>query len=166
MRKTFRDTLARQGDIHPKNEPAAGSSAPVPRQKIDVLIADGDKAALRDLKAGLEAAGLICEATADPWIALSLMASQARPCVLVAGTGMPELNGLELVAKLVCTNACASTGVVFISGRPKVDDLVQAIRLGARDFLVKPVDLRRLIQIVKDIRIERLSLEAGLKRVE
>ena len=119
--------------------------------KLDVLVVDDDRAVLDELVSCLERAGLVCAAASDAWQALELLAGGARPAVVIADIRMPELNGIEFAQRLA--RMTPRPEIVFVSGSAVLDDAVEALRLGARDLLAKPIDLRRLIQIVKEVLI-------------
>jgi FixJ family two-component response regulator len=59
---------------------------------------------------------------------------------------MPGLSGLELQSRLEAMGR--KTPIVFISGESDRDEIIQAFRLGAIDFLLKPFDREKLCQVV------------------
>lgn len=125
---------------------------------IDVLVVDDDRAVMAELIAGLERAELVCDGASDPWEALHLMASGVRPSVIVVDIRMPELNGLEFAKRLTPVISPQRPGIIFISGCAVLEDAIEAFRLGASDLLTKPIDLRRLIQVIKDRRLQLLVM--------
>lgn len=137
-----------------------GKSGRVPNWpgKLDVLVVDDDRVILDELVSCLEKAGLVCAASSDAWQALDLLAGGARPAVVVSDIRMPELDGIEFAQRLA--RIAPRPEIVFVSGNAVLDDAVEALRLGARDLLAKPIDLRRLIQIVKDVLIARRAAES------
>lgn len=64
------------------------------------------------------------------------------PAVLLLDMKMPGLNGLDLQARLVALNR--KTPVVFISGESDKDQIIEAFRFGAVDFLLKPFNREKL----------------------
>lgn len=73
---------------------------------------------------------------------------QAHPTDLVlTDLEMPEMNGLELIVRL--TRACVNMRVIVMSGCA-AKELSQARLLGARQTLVKPLDLPLLLHTVHD----------------
>ena len=95
----------------------------------------------------------------DGWQALDLLARGARPAVVVTDIRMPELDGIEFAQRLA--RMTPRPEIVFVSGSAVLDDAVEALRLGARDLLAKPIDLRRLIQIVKEITLAKRRVPAS-----
>lgn len=116
---------------------------------VDVLIVDDDKDAASELAGYLAKSGLTCVEAGDGWAALKLVADGHRPKTVVSDLGMPELDGLQLAEHLSRLCGDDKPEIIFVAGNPDYDDAVEAIRLGARDMLVKPVDCARLVRSVK-----------------
>jgi FixJ family two-component response regulator len=119
----------------------------------DVIVVDDDGDAVEELVECLAKANVGCKAALDAWGALKLLAEGFRPSVVVADLRMPELSGVEFAEKLRQLGEADRPEVIFISGHAGFDDAIAAIRLGARDLLVKPVDGPRLVQAVKTARL-------------
>jgi CheY-like chemotaxis protein/predicted transcriptional regulator len=122
---------------------------PPSERSVDVLIVDDDGDAANELAQYLSKSGLTCLEADDGWAALKLLADGYRPKAVVSDLRMPELNGLQFVEHLNKLRIEDRPEIIFISGNPGYDDAVEAIRLGARDMLVKPVDSARLVRSVK-----------------
>lgn len=133
------------------------TSAVTTTKKLDVLVVDDDEAGLCDLTASLTRAGLTCAGADTGWKALETLFAGTIPSVVVTDISMPELDGIELAQRLTRMEIPKLPEIVFISGNAALDHAVDAIRLRARDLLTKPIDLRRLIQIVKEVKLERQS---------
>jgi DNA-binding NtrC family response regulator len=73
------------------------------------------------------------------------------PDLVLTDLHLPDGNGIDLFPILQSSN----TDVVFITGHASVDSAVEALRLGATDYLVKPVNLQRLGLVLS--RIPRLG---------
>lgn len=133
---------------------------------IDVLVVDDEKLILEELTESLSRSGLTCDAAADGWGALKLIAQGVRPAVIVSDLHMPELNGLEFAGHIKALPDVERPEIIFVSGQAGFDDAVQAIRLGARDLLTKPVDGPRLIRAVKSALLNRQVRRAEAPSVE
>ncbi len=129
-------------------------------EKLDVLVVDDDEAGLCDITASLTRAGLTCAGADTGWKALQTLVSGTIPSVVVTDISMPELDGIELAQRLTRIDVPKLPEIVFISGNAGFGHAVDAIRLRARDLLTKPIDLRRLIQIVKEVQLERRALSS------
>jgi FixJ family two-component response regulator len=70
-----------------------------------------------------------------------------RPACLLLDMRMSEVSGLEVQGWLKLHQI--SLPVVFVSGESEVTEAVEAMRHGAVDFLVKPVDVEQLLEGVR-----------------
>lgn len=126
-----------------------------PIRTFDVLVVDDDADAVEELVEFLVKAGLSCLSAGDGWQALKLLADGRRARVVVSDLRMPELTGLEFAERLTRLDGSDKPDVIFVSGHAGFDDAVEAIRLGARDLLTKPVDGPRLVKAVKSALLAR-----------
>jgi len=122
---------------------------------IDVLVVDDESDMVDELTDALSRAHLTCNSAGDGWGALKLLADGWRPAVVVSDLHMPELNGLEFAGHINALPDRERPEIIFVSGAAGFDDAVQAIRLGARDLLTKPIDGPRLIRAVKSALLNR-----------
>src|SRR5690348_14693481 len=77
--------------------------------------------------------------TAEEGLAL---AQKRRPEVIVLDVQLPDLSGLEMLRKLHQLDA--RTPVVFITGKSTTDTAIEAMKLGAYEYLLKPLELGQL----------------------
>ena len=75
---------------------------------------------------------------------------------------MPEMDGLELLAALKSGEEPIDAPVVMISGHGDIETAVQALKTGAYDFLLKPLDLNRILITTKNA-LESKSLKQETK---
>lgn len=122
---------------------------------VDVLVVDDDLDAGDELIEYLSRASLSCAKAGDGWSALNLLAEGCRPSVVVSDLRMPELNGLQFAEHLNKLQDQDRPEIIFVSGNAGYDDAVEAIRLGARDMLTKPIDGPKLVRAVKSALLVR-----------
>ncbi len=67
------------------------------------------------------------------------------PDLALIDVGLPDGLGTELLGRC----AQASISAIMMSGRGEQDDVIEALRRGASDYLTKPIDLDRLEDIIK-----------------
>lgn len=83
--------------------------------------------------------------------------------LVIADIRMPGLNGIDLLEKIKET--CPDTEVVMITGYGTVDNAVEAMKLGAYDYLTKPFDMDRLLKVVEHVETNfSLKNEIGVLR--
>jgi DNA-binding NtrC family response regulator len=89
------------------------------------------------------------------------------PDVLLTDLKLPDGNGIDLVNDLDRTT---DTEVVVVTGHATVDSAVEALRVGATDYLIKPIDVDRLLNILRrqpktaDLKLEIGELREELRR--
>ena len=77
---------------------------------------------------------------------------------------MPEMDGIELLNALKSGDEAVETPIVMISGHGDVETAVQALKNGAYDFLLKPLDLNRILITTKNA-LESKSLKQETKQL-
>ncbi len=87
-------------------------------------------------------------AQADSLRAARIHMSRLQPDILLTDLQLPDGKGVDLVADLEQRD---STEVVMITGHASVESAVEALRLGATDYMVKPVDVERLKAILRRV---------------
>ena len=125
---------------------------------LDILIVEDDDAGRQALVAWMENQGLRPRGVATVDEARAAMAECTFHLAML-DVQLPEnQSGLELLPDLTK----ALTDVVVISGHTTVDDAINALRLGAVDFLTKPIDMARLHAIVQN-QLERSALRVQVQ---
>jgi two-component system nitrogen regulation response regulator GlnG len=74
------------------------------------------------------------------------LAEARRPDVVVLDVQLPDQGGLEIYRRLRALDA--RTPVIFITGKTTTDTAIEAMKLGAYDYLFKPLELAPLRQVI------------------
>ena len=69
---------------------------------------------------------------------------------------MPGLSGMETLDQILSDNP--DQQVIFLTGYASVPKSVEAIKKGATEFLEKPADIDKLIELVREAMIKKLDL--------
>jgi DNA-binding NtrC family response regulator len=131
---------------------------PVPVPTTQRLLAVDDLADARDsLQQMLQLAlGLEVDVAEDGVQALNML--QERPySVVIADLRMPRLDGMKMIEQINARNIPVT--MIVTTGNGGISDAVQAMRLGAYDFLTKPVDPQRLCLLIQRALRERALLD-------
>ena len=122
-----------------------------------LLIVDDDTGTLASLSRAFRLAGYEATVCDNAGKALELAKSQ-RFDMILSDVVMPGKDGLTLLADL--KSAGVSVPIVMMSGQANVEMAVRATRLGAMDFLEKPISTEKLILTVENVlKITRLEEE-------
>jgi DNA-binding NtrC family response regulator len=128
-----------------------------------LLIVDDDPEQLEWLTELAKAEGFTVSA-ADSLRGARIHLSRLQPDVLLTDLQLPDGHGMDLVPDLESRDA---TQLVMITGHASVESAVGALRAGATDYLVKPVDVERLRAILRRVpRSGELRAEIGELRDE
>jgi DNA-binding NtrC family response regulator len=65
---------------------------------------------------------------------------------------MPEINGLDVLQST--RDISAATHIVLITGAGTIESAVEAVKLGAEDYLQKPLDVPRITDIIRTVRLQ------------
>jgi DNA-binding NtrC family response regulator len=111
------------------------------------LVVDDDSdsaASLRALIAGENFTVAVAHNLRDARRQISLQ----QPDILLLDLQLPDGNGMELLAD---PQLVANSEVVLCTGHASIDTSIQALRLGAADYLIKPINLKQLQGVLSRI---------------
>ncbi|MCA1555932.1 MAG: sigma-54 dependent transcriptional regulator, partial [Acidobacteria bacterium] len=120
-----------------------------------ILIVDDERGIRETLSGVLEDEGFAVDAVASGEECLQAIERRAYGCVLL-DVWLPGMDGLETLSRVAASGAdCA---VVMISGHGNIETAVRATKLGAFDFIEKPLSIERTVLTVRNALRQR-SLE-------
>ncbi len=136
------------------------------KEKGRVFVFDDDADSLQSVVAALRRDGIDVFPFADPREGLARIEAEGAD-VVVTDLRMPGLTGLEVLRHV--TKKIPDVPVVILTAYGTVEGAIEAVRAGASDFLLKPVEIPRLrAAVFKALKeremhreIERLREEAG-----
>lgn len=124
-----------------------------------ILVIDDERAIRNTLKEILEMESHEVETAENGRIALD-KAKQQQYDIIFSDIKMPEMDGMELLTAL--REAEIDSPVVMISGHGTIETAVECIKKGAFDFIIKPIDLNRLLITTKNA-LEKKTLQRSAK---
>ncbi len=124
------------------------------REKHKILIVDDEDHFRSALRRFLEKTHIVLEA--ENGAAGLQLAESEEPDLILLDIGLPDASGLDLLPRF--KEIRPSPTVVMITAFDRVKDVVMAIKQGAFDYLVKPVDLDEF-----EVTIQNALENAGLK---
>ncbi len=117
---------------------------------IKILIIDDDKFSreifVDTLSGLLDIAIFQCESAKE---ALDNLKSQDYD-IIFSDIKMPGMSGIELLREYKKLNKAKKSKFVLFTGFATIDSAIKALREGAYDYLLKPLDIRRVIEIIKE----------------
>ena len=124
------------------------------QENASILVVDDEESIRNILSRRLKAEGYYCEAAADGAEALSKASKKSFDLVL-ADIKMPVMSGIELLSRMQTEHPDVS--VLMITAVVDTKVAVEAMKMGAYDFVTKPFDLDDL-----NIRVKRALERRGL----
>ncbi len=121
-----------------------------------ILIVDDEKGVQTSIKGILEDAGFAAQAAASGEEALDILSEKRFPVVLL-DVWLPGIDGLQVLSKIQQT--APETSVIMISGHGSIETAVRATKLGAFDFVEKPLSLDKTLLVVKNALYQHQLLE-------
>jgi len=127
-----------------------------------ILIVDDDRKMRVLMRAVLESRGWTSIEASDGVRAIEMCGNE-RPSVVLLDMRMPKMNGIETLRELKRLDS--DLPVIIITAHADVQDAVDAIKLGAYDFIVKPPDFDRLTLLISRA-MEKYELARGFKKLD
>lgn len=153
---TLMETHLLRAEPAPGSEPECSSgsaAAPPSRSRVEsptpvcdpallpasLLVVDDDSPSRELLARRLNRAGFQVATAADGGEALELISSRSFDLLLVDFI-MPDMDGLQLLRHIREHKSATDLPVIMVTGRDSSGDIVEALHLGANDYLTKPID--------------------------
>ena len=121
------------------------AATPGPPAPAVILVVDDSPDALELMKRNLGPAGHTVVAAASAEEASELLKGTAFDLV-VTDMKMPRVTGLDLIRHV--RSHYKGVGVLMVTGYPSIGGAVEALRLGAEDYLAKPFTKQELLDAV------------------
>ncbi len=122
-----------------------------------VVVVDDEPEILTTVREVLEDEGYVTEGALTGEEALSII-EKRLPDLVILDIWLPDIDGLEILERVKSLHP--DLPILIISGHGNIETAVRAVKLGAFDFLEKPLDLEKLLlKVEKAIEEGRIKLE-------
>lgn len=143
-------------ELAPQLESARALGAWADQVRPLVLILDDDEFQQRVLSQVLAPLGLEIVFARSGTEALGLLRKR-RPDLILMDIGLPDIDGVEVTRRIKAVEALAGIPIVMITGHSEKQFVVDSLKAGACDFLVKPLQrdttlskVRKLVRLAAD----------------
>jgi len=131
--------------------------SPIPSPQPSILVVDDDRSLRKALEFLLKSKGYRVDCAESGPVALELM-PKGRYDTVISDVVMEGINGIKLLEKIM--EEYPLLPVILITGYASLDTAIEALRLGAFDYLRKPMDSNEILFRVRN------ALEVGRLRQE
>lgn len=118
-------------------------------QDLTFLVVDDAVFMRTVLKKMLTEAGFDVLGEAGNGIEAIELARQFQPDVITLDITMPEMDGIEAIEEIL--NVSPNTKIIMCSAMGQQSKVVEAIKKGAKDFVVKPFEKTRVLQAIYNV---------------
>jgi putative two-component system response regulator len=139
----------------------------VPADRTTVLVVDDEDGIRQALTRFLSRLGYHVEAASNAVEALQQLSAH-RPQAMLCDIRMPDTSGVELLAKVLAEDP--DLAVLMLTAIDEPRTAIECLKLGAYDYLIKPVDLEELELSLqhalrqRQLEVDRRELEQWLAR--
>ena len=131
--------------------------------KRSILVVDDDQSVRSYLSDFLTSCGYTVECAESGDQAVSRLAGGYVPCVIVQDIVMPGINGIEVLESVKKINPAIP--VIILSAAGQIKTVVDAMKMGAADFLVKPFEEQELELAIENV-VEKQKLKEEVKTLK
>lgn len=128
----------------------------MPKTSATLLIIDDDEVVRASIAAYLEDSGFNVLQAINGQQGIEIF-EQQTPDLIICDLRMPQMGGLELIRKV--TAVSPQMPVIVVSGAGVMSDAVEALRLGAADYLIKPLEDLAVLEHSVHRALDRTRLE-------
>lgn len=125
------------------------------KKKFSIMIVDDDKFILSMYTMKFTKEGMDVTSVSRPTEALEKLRAGAKPDILLLDVIMPEMDGIELLAKIREENLADGSVVIILSNQGQPSDIDRAKAFGINGYIVKATTipsevLRQITEIAKE----------------
>lgn len=120
-----------------------------------VLLIDDEQDFMDVLADRMRDRGMQVSTTTSPIEALEKVEDENYDAIIL-DLMMPEMNGLETLSRLKEKNP--DLQIILLTGQATIEKGIEAMKLGALDFLEKPIDIQALNEKIKEAKAQKILL--------
>ncbi|MBI2876162.1 MAG: UDP-3-O-[3-hydroxymyristoyl] N-acetylglucosamine deacetylase [Candidatus Tectomicrobia bacterium] len=124
-----------------------------------ILVVDDERGILKSLEGILSDEGFQVSKAMEGHQALEIVLSDAPPDLILLDIWIPGMDGLELLKEIKALRS--DIEIVMMSGHGNIDTAVKATKLGAFDFIEKPLSLENVLLTVHHALAQKKLLKKG-----
>jgi CheY-like chemotaxis protein len=115
-----------------------------------ILIIDDSTTNIVLLQAVLNNKGYLIETALNVKDALSIV-SKKNPDLILLDLLMPRINGYDFLKEIKENDKTCNIPVIIVSALTDQENIQRSMELGANEFITKPVDIQKLLEMVASI---------------
>ena len=125
--------------------------------KHRIMVVDDEEDFLNILKLNLEDTGRYSVKTLTTSMGIVGEVNNFKPDLIIMDLLMPALNGIDACVMLGKDSIGKNIPIIVLSALEKEEDKRKAFKAGAIDYIVKPVDIKSLIDSIEKVLAKRIE---------
>ena len=122
---------------------------------IKVLLVDDEKEFTSILSERMKSRGLTVDIANTGPVAIKKVKEKSCDAIIL-DLAMPEMDGIEAMKHLLQENP--DLQVIFLTGHATLEKGIEAVKLGAVEFMEKPVDINKLLDKVNEAKTKKTQI--------
>jgi DNA-binding NtrC family response regulator len=122
---------------------------------IKVLLVDDEKEFTSILSERMKSRGLTVDIANTGPVAIKKVKEKSYDAIIL-DLAMPEMDGIEAMKHLLQENP--DLQVIFLTGHATLEKGIEAVKLGAVEFMEKPVDINKLLDKVNEAKTKKTQI--------
>ena len=122
---------------------------------IKVLLVDDEKEFTSILSERMKSRGLTVDIANTGPVAIKKVKEKSYDAIIL-DLAMPEMDGIEAMKHLLQENQ--DLQVIFLTGHATLEKGIEAVKLGAVEFMEKPVDINKLLDKVNEAKTKKTQI--------
>ena len=131
---------------------------PTAAEPTTILVVDDEDGIRQALDRFLTRQGYRVAQAPDAAAALAAL-DQAHPLAMLCDIRMPNMSGVELLPKALAVDT--DLAVIMLTAIDEPRTAIECLKLGAYDYLIKPVDLEERTEAIETIALDALAAARG-----
>jgi DNA-binding NtrC family response regulator len=119
---------------------------------IKVLLVDDEKDFTAILSERMKSRGIDVDIASTGQMAINYVREKAYDAIIL-DLAMPEMDGIATLKQILKENP--DSQVIFLTGHATLEKGIEAVKLGAIEFMEKPVDINKLLEKVNEAKSKR-----------
>jgi CheY-like chemotaxis protein len=127
------------------------------RNRKPILLVEDDKIDAMTVKRAMSDLKIINEVT-HAWNGLEALEylknpETVKPCIILLDLNMPKMNGIEFLQKMKADPDLKKIPVVILTTSNAERDKAETFTIGVAGYMIKPVDYKQFVDVIKEINI-------------
>ncbi len=116
-----------------------------------VLIIDDDNRNIFALRLALKSRGYLVISANSAAEGIAMLGDGRAIAVVLMDMMMPDMDGYQAIAAIRSSELYRHTPVIAVTAQAMQGDREKCIEAGASDYIPKPIDLDRLLQVIEEV---------------